>query len=69
MKEEDNLLIPDEIISNGRDGYLVSEGEMTVLLNTLTTENYSPEMRQQAINRARQFYLNKIAERWKAVLL
>ncbi|NDI99829.1 glycosyltransferase family 4 protein [Flavobacterium sp. LaA7.5] len=60
---------PEEIITDGWDGYLVAEGEMTILLNKLTTENYSPEMRQQAINRARQFYLNKIAERWKAVLL
>lgn len=60
---------PEEIITDGYNGYLVNEGEITTLLNKLTAETYSLEMQQHAINRAKQFYLNKIAERWKAVLL
>lgn len=59
---------PKEIITNGTDGYLVNEGEMIAFIDTLTTTNYRIGVMQNAVATASQFYLEKIAQRWRAVL-
>lgn len=58
---------PKEIIENNISGYLVDENQMIDFLSKLTTNSYSIEMKNQAIQTAKEYELEKISQRWKVI--
>lgn len=59
---------PKEIITDGKDGYIVAEGEMVTFISGLSIETYPDTVRQNAIETSSKFHRENIAQRWQPVL-
>jgi glycosyltransferase involved in cell wall biosynthesis len=58
---------PTEIITDQKEGFLVEENQMISFLKNLKRENYSNQMKENAIQSAQHFGLQEISQRWKAI--
>lgn len=59
---------PKEIIEHNNSGYLVEENQMIEFLSNLTPKSYSVEIKNNAIKAAKEYELEGISQRWKAIL-
>ena len=62
---------PDEIISNGKDGYLVPVGDVNGLANQLCSLIENQELRSQfakaAYENSQRYSIDKVANQWKCL--